>query len=172
MVNRKRILVASLIAGILALLGAALFAVAGAGIYGSPFAGDSYFNATLLLVLLWGPFAILPCTLLDWRKPGYGGIVLCGCAVIEVGVITLNNLREWGFAVHDAALGSMCLGFPMFVMGTFLFASSRSHASWLRWVWRIECLLAALATGFFLWQVGADGIDFLLYLVRSLLGSS
>ncbi len=169
---RKQIFVVSLITGVLALLGTGLFVVAGAGIYGSPFAGDSYFNTTLLLVLLCGPFAVLPCTLFDGQKPGYGGIVLCGLAVVEVAMITLNNVREWGFAVHDAALGSLCLGFPMFVIGTLLITSSKPHASWLNWVWWIELLLAALAAGYFLWQVGADGIGILFYLLRGLLGSS
>ena len=164
--GRKPILVWALITGTLAVLGASLFAVAGAGIYGSPFAGDSYFNATLLLVLLCGPAAVLPCTLFDMWKPGYGGIVLCGLSVIEVLVITLNNIREWGFAVYDAALGSLCLAVPMFALGTLIFFSGKPHVPWLKWAWWIEVLLAASVTGYFLWHVGADGVDALFLLLR------
>ncbi len=166
MKSRKAILTFSVIIGTLALLAAGLFAVAGAGIYGSPFAGDTYFNATILLVLLFGPVAVLPCTLFDWWKPGYGGIVLCGLAILEVVVIALNNLREWGFAVHDAALGSLCLAFPMFVIGTLLFFSGKTHVSWLNWVWRFQVFFAATVAAYFVWQVGADGVGALIHLLR------
>lgn len=166
MKSRKVILTFSVIIGTIVLLGAGLFAVAGAGIYGSPFAGDTYFNATLLLVLLLGPVAVLPCTLFDWWKPGYGGIILCTLAIFEVVVVVLNNLRERGFAVHDAALGSLCLAFPIFVIGTLLFFSGKTHVSCLEWAWRFEVLLAATVGAYFVWHVGADGVGALLHLLR------
>ena len=52
--RRRTILILALVVGILAICGSALFAIAGAGMYGSPFAGDTYFNVTLLIVLLIG----------------------------------------------------------------------------------------------------------------------
>ncbi|GIX00828.1 MAG: hypothetical protein KatS3mg111_4160 [Pirellulaceae bacterium] len=166
MKSRKVILTSSIIIGTIALLGAGLFAVAGAGIYGSPFAGDTYFNATLLLVLLFGPVAVLPCTLFDWWKPGFGGIILCTLAIFEVVVVVLNNLQEWGFAVHAAALGSLCLAFPVFVTGTLLFFSGNPQVSWLNWAWRFEVLLAATVAAYFMWHVGADGVSALRHLLR------
>ena len=166
MKSRKLIFVFSAIVSTLALLGAILFSVAGAGIFGSPFAGDSYFNATLLLVLLFGPVAALPCTVFDWWKPGVGGVLLCVLALFEVFLIVLNNIREWGFAVHDAALGSLCLALPMFILGTMLFFSSSLHVAWVDWVWRIMLLLVATVTMFFMWRVGADGVAALLELSR------
>ena len=43
----------------------------------------------------------------------------------------------------------------MFVIGTLLFRSSKLDVSWLNWVWLIEVFVAASATGYFLWHVGA-----------------
>ena len=163
---RNPILIASLVTGTLALLGASLFAVAGAGIYGSPFAGNFDENVTLLLVLLCGPVAILPCTLLDWWKAAYGGIVLCVLAIIEVGVISLYNDREWGFAMHDAALGSLVLALPMFAIGTLLFFSGQPRAAWLNWLWWIALIVVAIVMCYFLWWVGADGVRALMSLLR------
>ncbi len=164
--SRKPVLIFSVFFGSLALAGAVFFAVAGAGIYGSPFAGDAYFNFTLLLVLLCGPVMILPCTILDSFRPGVGGFTLCGMAVVEIVVIALNNIQQWGFAVHAAALGSLCLALPMFVIGTALFLSVNQQVSRLNWLWRLELLLVAAAAGVFSWQVGADGFDALLNWLR------
>jgi len=163
---RKPIVVISLITGTLAILGSGFFAAVGAGVYGSPFAGDGYFNTTLLFVLLCGPVAVLPCTLVDCWKPGYGGIVLCGLAEIEVLMISLNNIRAWGFAIHDAALGSLCLALPMFAIGSMLFVSGKPQVERLSWLWWMALLLAASVITFFLWHVGADGVRALLCLLR------
>ena len=167
MIKRRRtILILAFVVGILAICGSALFAIAGAGIYGSPFAGDNYFNVTLLIVLLIGPVAILPCTILDYLKPGCGGSILCGLSIIEVVSIVLNNIRQWGFAIHDAALASFSLALPMFAIGTMLIFSSSSHRKELNWIWRVEVLFAVVVAAYFSWHVGADGVSALFHLLR------
>lgn len=127
---RQLCLILAFFAGILAVFGSALFAVAGAGMYGSPFAGDPYFNTTLLLVLI-GPVAILPCAILDYLKPGGGGIILSGLAILEIIPISLNNIYQWGFAIHNAALAILFLALPMFSIGVLLVFSSKSFRSGL-----------------------------------------
>ena len=96
----------------------------------------------------------------------YGGIFLCVLAMIEVGVITLYNNRAWGFAVHDAALGSLVLALPMFAIGTLLFFSGQARASWMKWLWWIDLVLVATVMAYFLWCVGADGVDAMVGFLR------
>ena len=164
--RRRTILILAFVVGILTICGSALFAIAGAGIYGSPFAGDTYFDITLLMVLLFGPVAILPCTILDYWKQGCGGAILCGLSIIEAVLIILNNIRQWGFAIHDAALGSFLLALPMFAIGTLLIFSSSSHRRGLNWIWRVEVLFAVVVGAYFSWHVGADGASALFHLLR------
>jgi len=144
---RRWVLFSSTVIGALALAATPvmIFIV---GRFGSP-------TPLLLLFLLCGPVALLPCVLFDMWKPSLGGITLCSLSLVEAGFIALNNQRPQGFAIHDAALGSLCLAFPMFVIGTLLFRSSKLDVSWLNWVWLIEVFVAASATGYFLWHVGA-----------------
>lgn len=165
--NRKPILITAAVLGVLALLGAALFAVAGAGMYGSPFDGDAWYNATLLAVLLIGPVAILPCVVFDYLKPGRGGWMLCGLALVDVLAITLHNQCEWGFAIHSAGLATLGLTLPMVVVGTLLLLSTNpAPGSTLVWIWRIEMILGGIIGIYFLWQVGWDGISALVYWLR------
>lgn len=165
--NRKPILITAAVLGLLALFGAALFAVAGAGIYGSPFDGDAWYNGTLLAVLLVGPVAILPCVVFDYLKPGRGGWLLCGLALVDVLAITLNNQCEWGFAIHAAGLATLGLTLPMVLLGTLLFLSANPDSgSLLVWIWRIEMILAGIIGIYFLWQVGWDGISALVHWLR------
>ena len=145
---RRWVLFSSTVIGALALAATALFVIFIVGRFGSP-------TPLLLLFLLCGPVALLPCVLFDMWKPSLGGITLCSLSLVEAGFIALSNQRPQGFAIHDAALGSLCLAFPMFVIGTLLFRSSKLDISWLNWVWLIEVFVAASATGYFLWHVGA-----------------
>lgn len=163
---RQSILVVSILCGILAALAAGLFAVVGAGMYGSPFQGDTYFNSTLFWVLILGPLAVLPCAIVDYFKSGCGGLLLCGFAIVDVIVIVLNNIRQWGFAIHDAGLGTLCLAFPMFVIGTLLFFSSGRRDGRLKWIWRIELALATGPAVYFSWHVGRDGLSALCWWLR------
>ncbi len=167
MKNRKRILVVSGVCGILAFLGAGLFAVLGAGMYGSPFAdGDVYFDLTLLFVLLLGPVAVLPCTILDCFKSGLGGILLCGFAIADVIAICLNNSVTSVFIVQTAGLITFCLALPTFVIGTLLFFSSgRSDGRW-KTIWWFELALASVPAVYFSWQVGLDGVSGLIWWMR------
>jgi hypothetical protein len=159
MKGRQWILVASGVCGILALVGAGLFVVAGAGWAGSPFQGGTYFNVTLFLVIILGPVAVLPCTILDYFKSGLGGLLLCGFAIADVIAIVLNNTRDWGFAIHDAGLGALCLAFPAFVIGTLLFFFSGRCDGRLKSIWQIELALAAVPAVYFSWHVGPDGLS-------------
>lgn len=164
---RTRVLWVSTIAGVLAAIAASLFAVAGAGIYGTPFAGNRYFNAALFLVLLFGPFAILPCTLLAIWKARWGGIILCTSAIAETVSILLLNQREWGFAIHDAAIAFCVIALPVFVLGSLLFRSDDSADSkWKMHLWRLELAVMAIVSMLLLWQVGNDAITFLYYWCR------
>ena len=151
--KRRPILVCSLIIGTLAFLGSGLFAVAGAGILGSPFSGGSYHQITLLLLLICGPVIVLPCTLFDLRKPGYGGFVLCSLALVEVGMISLHHVMEYGFNIFNAAGASLFIALPMFVIGSLLLFSGKPHAAWLNRAWWIELFLAASVSVWFLWQL-------------------
>ena len=169
---RRRVLVSSTVFGTLGLATTAFVMIFVVGRFGSPmrllyspFEGD-WDGSRSLLMLLCGPVAVLPCVLFDMWKPSLGGITLCSLSLAEVGFIVLYNQRQWGFAVHDAALWSLCLAFPTFVIGTLLFFSGKPHVSWLNWVWWIALLLAVSATGYFLWHVGADGVNALLYLLQ------
>ncbi len=166
MLQRKLILIASGLIGVLGLMGAGLFALGGAGIDGSPFQGDAYANITLALVLLLGPCAILPCTLYEIRRPQWGGILLCSLALIVVLMIAANHQREWGFAIHQAALVSLCLALPMFLIGSLLFFSSQPLRMGLHGLWYIELVLAVLIAGYFGWQAGSDGVDAMLQRFR------
>ncbi len=163
---RMTVLLFSAMVGVLALLAAILFTVAGAGIFGTPFQGDAYFNTTLLFVLLSGPCVVLPCVLFDWMKPTIGGLLLCTFSLIEVVAVALNNTREWGFAMHDAALASLIIALPMFAIGTLLFYSHSSTSATLRRIWQTEAGVAMLVAGFFCWNVGADGISSLIALLQ------
>jgi hypothetical protein len=69
-------------AGLLAVLGSALWCVAGAGIYGSPLSGMSPSEGRHLLVLfLTGPLLLLPAGFVSRRRPLAAGFLLLGSAV-------------------------------------------------------------------------------------------
>ena len=127
--GRQILLAVSTLIGVFALLGAGWFTVAGAGMFGSPFAGDTYFNATLMLVLICGPLTILPS----------------------------------GFAIHNAALGSLCLAAPMFLLGSLLLRSTPGKHSAIAMIWWVEATIAAVVAAFFLVMVGRDGAQALFY---------
>ncbi len=166
MKHRTLILTLALGSGVIAIVGAIWFAIAGAGFYGSPFSGDFYFKATLMMVLLFGPLTVLPASIIDIFKPGRGGLLLCGLADIELAVIALNNLREWGFAIHDAALGSVCIAFPMFLIGSLLFFSGQQRSGWTLRIWRVLLAIAISVAVFYCWHVGQDGFEALVHLLR------
>ena len=86
--------------------------------------------------------------------------------MIQVAVIALHNMMEWGFAIHDAAHGSLCLALPMFAIGTLLFFSGMRRGSRVDWLWWILLVLAGMVMGYFLWRVGADGVGLLIYVLR------
>lgn len=161
--GRQILLAVSTLIGVFALLGAGWFTVAGAGMFGSPFAGDTYFNATLMLVLICGPLTILPCTLLEMLKPRWGGMLLCSLSLAEAGVLVLNNCYQWGFAIHNAALGSLCLAAPMFLLGFLFLGSTPSKDRWSPMIWWGETTVAAVVAAFFLVMVGRDGAQALFY---------
>ena len=107
--------------------------------------------------LLFASIAVFSCIELDRWKPGWGGIVLCGLALIATVVISLFCIHDtFGFEVFVAALSSSCVGFPMFVIGTLLFLSAERRLSRLDYVWWVEFILAEIVTGYFLWHTGAS----------------
>jgi len=164
---RRRIsLVLSLIIGLLALAVTIWFAIAGAGIFGSPLtAGDPYANRMLVLVLIFGPALILPCTFLELWRPNWGGVVLTTLALCELGMMILYNVRQWGFAIHDAGLGAVCLALPMFILGSAMLFTSPIRHRMLITVWFCEFAAAATIGAYLTWQVGRDGLDSLISLL-------
>jgi len=164
---RRRIcLVLSLIIGLLALAGTIWFAIAGAGIFGSPLtAGDPYANRMLVLVLIFGPALILPCTFLEIWRPNWGGFVLTILALCDLGMIFLYNVRQWGFAIHDAGLGAACLALPMFILGSAMLFTSPIRHRLLITVWFCEFAAGATIGAYLTWQVGRNGLDSLIALL-------
>ncbi len=105
---------------------------------------------------LFASIAVFSCIKLDRWQPGWGGIVLCGLALISVVMISFFFVLEPPrFDVFALALSCLCVGFPMFVIGTLLFLSAQRQLSRLDYVWWIEFVLAAIVTGYFLWHTGA-----------------
>lgn len=157
----------TLAVGVLSACLATCFSIFGAGMYGSPLtAGDANSNWNLVLVLVLGPFAILPCALLEFRKPAWGGTALCTLAICDAGLIIRYNVREWGFAVHDAGLGTFCLALPMFLLGTLLQFSSRTFSKLRFMIWCAQASIVMALTAYFTWQVGQDGFSCLLALLK------
>ena len=163
---RRTIVGATFIIGVLAFVAACLFTVGGAGILGSPFTGEMRSDVALFLILLLGPVAVLPCVTWDHFKPTWGGIALCSLALIEVVPIVWYCQREWGFAIHSAALASLGLSLPMMIMGTLLVYSSNERRMAVGKVWQVEVLIATIIAAYFIWSVGADGYRALVALLR------
>jgi hypothetical protein len=153
---RPLVLVISLATGALTFVGSVLFLFIGAGMYGSPLAGDVWFNTTLFLIVLFGPMAVLPCALVEKWWPTWGGVALCNLSIPVVFLLILNNMREWGFATYDAATGTLCLAIPMFILGTLLWHSQTTHEKWAKIVWRTQLMMLA---GFLLSFAGAIAVD-------------
>jgi len=158
---RSAMLSGTAVLGVLALLGAVWFAWRGAGIFGSPFSGALSDDASLLAVLVCGPGALLPAVLIESRKPGWGAVFLSVFSLVESALVAWFNLRAWGFALHDAALGSLVLALPLIFCGTALFwtAPSAERSPVLIRTWQSAALLALLLASYYLVQVGADGWD-------------
>lgn len=122
---RRAILVASFGLGIISMLGAVLFLVAGAGMYGSPFMGDVRSNVSLFAVVFFGPLAILPCSVIETRAPTFGAALLCastlGCTLAAI----LYSNGESGFLVYNVATVMLSLSFPIFLLGSLLWHSGK-----------------------------------------------
>ena len=153
---RSLVLIFAFLIGVVAAKIAVLFAIAGAGMFGTPFQGDSFFNITLLLVWVFGPFAILPLTLFDTWKPGWGGLLLCGSAVVDVGMICLNNIYMNGFSVYNAVTASASIALPVFAIGSLVYFSGRKESTWSIWIWGFMLALLILAAIFFAFKIGPD----------------
>ncbi len=112
--------------GGLTLIGSLLFAWIGAGMYGSPFSGESSSVESLLLlaILVLGPAAILPCTLIEKFFPERGGIALCLCSILILPVLFAYNVREWGIAYYDIATGVVYLAVPNSLLGFWLLSTN------------------------------------------------
>ncbi len=96
-------------------------------------------------------------------KPRWGGMLLCSLSLAEAGVLVLNNSYQSGFAIHNAALGSLCLAAPMFLLGFLFLGSTPSKDRWSPMIWWGETTVAAVVAAFFLVMVGRDGAQALFY---------
>ncbi|HTN74372.1 MAG TPA: hypothetical protein VL096_03965 [Pirellulaceae bacterium] len=167
--HRRGVLILAIIVGVLAMIGVVLYSFAGPGMFDWPFQGkESYYYTTLFFVLVCGPCSILPLTLLEIWKPCWGAIGLCSLAIVEVGLIGLNNLRQWGFAEHDAALGSLCLAAPMFLLGSLLLATdAKPHKRFANAWWWLMLIAVGIASRFLV-LVGRDGFDIVVFTLKRL----
>lgn len=157
--NRSKLsLVLAIIFGALTMIVGVLFLVAGAGMYGSPMQGDAYFNTTLLLILIFGPFAVLPCVLFDIWKPGLGGLALCASSLIDVVMIVLNNISSYGTGLdaYNSLTATSCVALPIFIIGSVLYFSRRNEGNWHRRVWQALLVLFVLTAIFFVYKIGPD----------------
>lgn len=107
--------VACLVLGVLELLGAGLWCLAGAGIYGSPLAemseGDLLHVWAFLLV---GPFAVLPFAVCALWRPAWGAVGLLTGGLISAGLAVPFLLTDASVFPH------LLVSFPMFVTGSLL----------------------------------------------------
>ena len=95
----------------------ALFAIGGAGIYGSPWGGKTATNVIFLCAIAAGPFAAVTALSQLKNAPFVSGIMLVGGAVggILMGLIVDTDFREvWG-KVFLVAVWT-----PMLVIGIML----------------------------------------------------
>lgn len=91
------------------------------GMRSGPSFGDSaYGNLNLLAVLALGPVAVLACLILERRRPGAGGTLLCLTSVLNCLAIALFNSRTWGVAWMGTVLASTFIALPTFVIGLLL----------------------------------------------------
>ncbi len=124
--------------GLVAVAGSAYFVLAGAGMFGSPFQGDPYFNLTLLMVVMFGPAMILPSALLDVWKPGWGGIFLCTTTILEGIGLMLNNFYEIGYNAYNVATAGVFLVVPMFALGSCLVVTGPRNSPKRLVVWFLK----------------------------------
>jgi hypothetical protein len=106
--------------GILELIGAALWCVAGAGIYGSPLAGmDREELLKVSAFLLAGPLSVLPAAILARNQPWWGGLWLVVGGFLSgyliMFIIPHPNLR--GGLHFEAVVPLLLVSLPMLVLG-------------------------------------------------------
>lgn len=144
---RQAILVTSFGLGIISMLGAVLFLVTGAGTYGSPLAGDIRFNLSLLAVVLFGPLAILLCSVVETRAPTLGAAILCASTLGGTLAAIVNNYGESGFLVYNVATVMLSISLPIFLLGSLLWHSGKlatSKPASVRLWWGLFAVLIAM----------------------------
>jgi hypothetical protein len=106
--------------GILELIGAVLWCVAGAGIYGSPLAGlDREELLKVSAFLLAGPLSVLPAVILARYHPMWGSLWLVVGGLISGYLILFSiphpNLR--GGLHFEAVVPLLLVSLPMLILG-------------------------------------------------------
>jgi hypothetical protein len=121
-----------LVLGILELAGAALWCIAGAGIYGSPLAGmDSRELIKVLLFLLVGSLSVLPAAILARYRPWWGSLWLI-CGGLLSGYLILfsiphPNLR--GRLHFESLVPLLLVSMPMLVVGVWQMHTASARSS-------------------------------------------
>ena len=153
---RRFILAFSFFVGVLAFAGAVLWAIAGAGLYGSPVAGiNNTDKMLLLLVLMCGPMAVLPSTIVEHRFSNWGGSSLATLSFVPILCVCLSAVQSLdtpaGSLSYATATVWLCVGAPNFALGSSLLLSNAEKSGVLLVVWLIELPLAVILTVYYAW---------------------
>lgn len=84
--------------GLIGFVGSVAWAIAGAGIYGSPLQGRREWVATVILFLLTGPMALLPLAILGiWKRRWAGRLLLLAslASAFFAVLVMWPSLAEW-----------------------------------------------------------------------------
>lgn len=136
----KIILVSRLIGGISLLAAGGATLLAGLGL-----------DLAIAKFLLAASVAVFACVEVDRWKPGWGGISLCGLAfILDFTACYISIHKTFGFDVYVGGLISLCLGVPLFAIGTLLFFSAQRPRSWLDQVWWYLFVMAIGVGGLFI----------------------
>jgi hypothetical protein len=147
----KALVAASIVLGVLALLGTGLWCAAGAGRYGSPLAGarpDELRNVLILLAA--GPLSILPAGLLARKRP-----VAAGTWLLAAGGFCffwhLGAVQREGFRGFEAWLPALLIGGPMLLLGAGFLKVGWFEVDSARVLRRLKFVAAALAAAALVW---------------------
>lgn len=140
--------------GVVTLLGGLWWVLGGAGIYGSPVAGaledrdrltgnPNNWEFWMLWVVVAGPIALLPCALLEWRRPraGAGALVVAAAFAGEAGIRASRTGSE--YAWDDALIVIGGIATPMLLLAMALLVLGAGRAR------RRAVIVASLAVSVF-----------------------
>ena|SRR6478752_10343878 len=113
--------IACLVFGVAVSLGAALWCVGGAGMFGSPLAGESDRElAHVWAFLVIGPFSALPAAIVSLWKPRWGAIWLIAGGIVS-GALAIPY-----FSTDAGVVPLVLVPLPMLLLGMWLILRAQS----------------------------------------------